>query len=198
MKKQISMPLDEKLRIIGQLVTRARIYFDIWWLYEGADTRPKYLEAMNKFPEFFRFDSHAHFVALVMYLSQLTESRHNTLNLCALVREAKDSGLIPASEIASAEADLQAVRRIASGVATLRSNLFAHRSAKISYEEAFQKAAISPDQLRDLTETALDVVNTLRRSSSLEERIFHTDSAEHAEALLKSIDRSEVAYWNVT
>lgn len=40
--------IDQRLEIAGQLVVRTRIFYDIWWLYEGADTRSKIIDTMNE------------------------------------------------------------------------------------------------------------------------------------------------------
>ena len=78
------IPFSARLQLAGQLVARARIFYDIWWFYEGADTRPKIIGTMNTYSEFFRFDSHANFVALIVYLGGLFETRADTVNLPAL------------------------------------------------------------------------------------------------------------------
>ncbi|HVS26275.1 MAG TPA: hypothetical protein VHE58_03110 [Burkholderiales bacterium] len=68
-----SSQFREDLDLAGQLAVRARVFLDIWWVYEGKPTRGKYLATMSRFSEFYRFEPHAHFVAMVMYLSQLFE-----------------------------------------------------------------------------------------------------------------------------
>jgi len=181
------IPFSVRLQLAGQLVTRARIFYDIWWFYEGADTRPKIIDTMDMYSEFFRFDSHANFVALIVYLGGLFEKRADTVNLPALVSEARASGTAPADVVAQAKALLAQVEALQPKVATLRSNLFAHRSASLSYADAFRKAAIKPNQLRELTEIGLRVVNLLLVSRGLPEQVFHAGSRQHAEALLNAL-----------
>jgi hypothetical protein len=67
------LPLDERIELSAQLVKRARIFHGIWFFYEGAETRPAILDTMNCYSEFFRFESHAHFVSLVVHLAALFE-----------------------------------------------------------------------------------------------------------------------------
>ena len=181
------VPFSDRLQLAGQLVARARIFYDIWWFYEGADTRPKIIDTMNMYSEFFRFDSHANFVALVVYLGGLFEKRADTINLPALVSEAGASGTAPADVIAQAKSLLAQVEALQPKVAILRSNLFAHRSASLSYAAAFRKAAIEPNQLRELTEVGLRVVNLFLVARRLPEQVFHGGARQHAEALLKAL-----------
>ncbi len=183
------LPFDERLQIAAQLIIRARIFYDVWWLYEGADTRAKIIDTMNNYSEFFRFDSHAHFVAFIVHLAGLYEARSGTVNLPALVKEAKDSGEFPPESIAKSEAALAAMQGLPSKLAILRSNLFAHRSISISYEDVFSKAAITADQLRDLTVAGLQVVNLLLVASGLQEQIFSDLPRHDVETILNALGK---------
>ncbi len=181
--------LREDIDLVGHLAVRARVFLDIWWIYEGAPTRGKYLEAMNRFSEFYRFDPHAHFVAMVMYLSQLFESRSDTLNLPFLIQKASSEG-ITVAVIDQARSVLEAARPLVSKLMILRSNLFAHRSAKLSYAEVFDLAEITADQLRDLSGSSLRVVNLLGRAVGVGEKLVHALSPAHAEAVLQALASS--------
>ncbi len=166
------LPLDERLNVAAQLVTRARIFYDIWWFYEGADTRPKILDTMNVYSEFFRFDTYAHFVSMVIHLAGLFEARSDTVNFGALIDEAEAADVSKAA-VDRARALMTEVAGVPSKVAILRSNLFVHRSASLSYAEAFRKADLKPDQLRDLTVVGLRIANTFLIARGLEEQFFH-------------------------
>jgi|GEM_PF-1262925 len=180
----ISSQFREEVDIAGHLAVRARIYLDIWWVYEGVPTRSKYLMVMSQFSEFYRFDSHAHFVAMVMYLSQLFEPRNDTLNLPRLLESA--SSFEDARPVAGqALSILKAVKPLVSKVMILRGNLFAHRSAKLSYAEIFDLADVTADQLRELSDAALHIVNLLGKVAGIGEKIVHSISPAHTEAVLQ-------------
>ena len=185
-----SSQFREDIDLAGHLAVRARVFLDIWWVYEGAPTRGKYLPTMNRFSEFYRFEPHAHFVAMVMYLSQLLEKRRDTLNLPALVERASSAG-VPASTIGRAQVALDAANPLASKVMVLRSNLFAHRSANLSYAKVFELADVNPDQLREVSDTSLKIVNLLGEAVGVGEKIVHTISPAHAEAVLKALAGSD-------
>ncbi len=76
-----------------------------------------------------------------------------------------------------------------SKLAILRSNLFAHRSISISYEDVFSKAAITADQLRDLTVAGLQVVNLLLVASGLQEQIFSDLPRHDVETILNALGK---------
>lgn len=181
------LPIDQRLEIAGQLVVRTRIFYDIWWLYEGADTRPSIIDTINEYSEFFRFDQHAHFVSFIVHLAGLFENRGDTINLPRLVQEFGASCLVSAETIAEAEKLLSLVDALPPKVAILRNNLFGHRSASLSYADAFEKAAVSPNELRDLTDTALQIANHLLTARELKEQSFHPLPLTDVKATLNAL-----------
>jgi len=144
---------------------------------------------MNRFPEFFRFDAHAHDIAMVMHLALLFENRRNTINFSALILEAKEEGVVPAEELGKAKSTLDSVSALRPKVAILRNNLVAHRSDTISYADAYVKAAITPFQFRDLTEAALSIVNTLLIARGRKEIFFVPATLAHAREMLQALTK---------
>ena len=184
------LPFEERLERAAHLTVLARRFFDVWWLYEGADTRPGILGVMNRFPEFFRFDSHAHDIAMVTHLALLFENRPDTINFSALILEAEAGNLAPAAALVKAKSTLDSVSALRPKIAVLRSNLIAHRSASISYDNAYAKAAITPFQLRDLTEAARSIINVLLISRGLQECFFAPSTIAHTRAMLQALTES--------
>lgn len=180
------LTFDEQLREATHLVKRARIFYDIWWFYEGADTRLRISDILNTYPEYFRFDSHAHFVSMVIHLAALYEKRDGTVNLAGLINQAEVAG-VSKMALDSARALMSKHAAMSSKTAILRSNLFAHRSASMTFAEAFQKAAIKPNDLRDLTVVALNITNILLNDLGMEEECFHVLSREDVEKLISHL-----------
>jgi hypothetical protein len=185
-----SLSFDDRLKLAGQLVGRARIFFDVWWFYEGDQTRPAILDAMNEYPEFFRYDSHAHFVAFVVHLAGLLETRSDTVNLEALISEATATNALPGTLTSQTEPVLVGLKPLRRAVMILRSNLFAHRSSSMSYAEAFKTAAVTPNELRRGTESLLSLVNLLLRSRGLPEQSFNEASQRHLREMLNAIEKT--------
>ena len=181
------LPIDERLETAAQLVLRARIFYDIWRFYDGDETRPAIIDAMRRYSEFFRYDPHAHFFSFIVHMAALLEARQDTINLPNLSKEFRDSGLIEARVAVEVDALLQQATPFASKVAILRSNLFAHRSVSLSYAEAFNKAAVTPNELRELTEIALKIVNRLLISRGFTCHVFNGLPLSCAEAMLKAL-----------
>jgi hypothetical protein len=72
---------DRFIRELQNTVMVAESNFEIWWVYKDVETRRKYIQSMNRYSEFFRASIHAHFVANVIALYRLYESRHDSINI---------------------------------------------------------------------------------------------------------------------
>lgn len=182
------MTLEQKLDILVQLILRARTFFDLWWVYEGTATRSKYLPAINRYSEFFRFDSHGQQLAYTIYLCQLFEDNPKTLNIRHVVKEAKTKKLLE-KDITAAEKVLQEAEPILKKLLIIRHNLFAHRSASLSYEKAFKKAAITPNEIRHLTEIGLETINLLRIALGRTDYVFSELPGSDLKGLLEEINQ---------
>ena len=183
------LPIDERLETAAQLVLRARIFYDIWWFFEGAESRPAIIDDICSYSEFFGFAPHAHFVSFVVHIAALLEKRNNTINLRRLAKELKESGLISAQDTAEVDRLLDQATPLASKAAILRNNLFAHRSATLSYAEAFKKAAVTPNELRDLTGIALKIVNRLLMARGLKDHVFNKLPVTDAKKMLTALSQ---------
>jgi AbiU2 len=183
-----ALPIDERLERAAQIVIRCRIFYDIWIYFEGQNTHPAIDD--ERFSEFFRFDPHAHFVAFVVHIAALFEKRKDTINFRRLVKEMEQAGLISVQNAAEVDALLTRAQPFASKVTILRSNLFAHRSATLSYADAFKKAAVTAKQLCYLTNVALKIANRLLIVRGRNDQFFNALPANHADAILRVLSRS--------
>ena len=68
--------------------------YEIWWIYKSKDTRPIYLDVMNKYLAFFSTSIHAHFVAMIVALYRLYETRKDTINIPGLIKLIKEGGYL--------------------------------------------------------------------------------------------------------
>jgi hypothetical protein len=180
------LPLNERLYRAGQHVVRSRLFFELWFYFEGP-TRPKIIETMREYNKFFRFTPHAYLVSYVMHISAVFDRRRDTISLIRLSHEMKAAHQI--REQISTEVDTLFAKAapIVSKVTTLHHNAFAHRSAGVSYDDTFKKAAVTAAQLRDLTDLALKIANCLLLARGLKDEDFHSGPVEAAKAMMKAL-----------
>lgn len=81
-------------------VTVAGLNHEIWWVLKSKDTRPKYVKTLNRYSLFFSTAIHAHFVATLVALYRLYETRRDTYNIPQLLRLAKTDSRFTPDEIA--------------------------------------------------------------------------------------------------
>jgi len=184
--KENKITLKSELDILEQVARRARVYFDLWWICEGYETRSKNLQAMNRYPEFFRFDSHAHEMTYIMYLCQIFENNSKTLNITNVIKQAKAQKLSE-GQITNAEQALCEAKPIYKKLLIIRHNLFAHRNISLSYKSAFEKANITPNEIRNLTELGLKAVNSLLVALGQNKRVFSELPGKDLSKLLENI-----------
>jgi AbiU2 len=149
-----------KLQRLEQVILRARSHFDIWRVYSGPDTRKQLLPTMQQYSEFFRFDEHAHQFTFIGYLYQLLDRSKGTISLLALIDEAT-AAAFPETAVAKARATVVQMQPVWKAICILRSNLFAHRSDSLGWEEAYLRANVTPNQICTFIEQGLEALHSL-------------------------------------
>lgn len=156
------LPLHERLDTAAQLAVRARVFFDVWWFYENVETRPIVKKTWERFDQFCIFDTHAHILAFTVQIAALFDKRKRTISFGNLINELESTGTLSSQALTKPKDDFRCASLIADKVKILRHNLFAHRSASMSYEAAFRAANLTPTEIQELTEIALRIANALR------------------------------------
>src|SRR5262245_43430451 len=84
----------------------------------------------------------------------------------------KAVGHLNGPDATKVDALLVSAKPVADKVITLRHKAFAHKDAHTSYNDVFKLAAVTPLQLRELTDVALKVVNRLLVARGLRDQHF--------------------------
>jgi hypothetical protein len=82
----MSFDADKYVAELHHTVTVAALNYEVWWMYSSEDTRPEFVDAMNRYTIFFQTSIHAHFVALLVALYRLYETREDTYNIPSLLQ----------------------------------------------------------------------------------------------------------------
>ena len=184
MPKQ-DLTFTNKVEIASQLAIRTRIFFDVWWYYEGP-TRKGIVDRLNVYPTFFQFDVHANFVAFVVQLATLFENRPGTINIQSLLNEAKIQGVADKT-VNTLESKLASTKIPSKKVVILRSNLFAHRSSKLTYSEIFKLANINRDQIDRLIQISFEILEPLAEYCSVQVPFVNDNAVESLKGLINEI-----------
>jgi hypothetical protein len=181
------LPINVRVDRAVQLVLRARIFFDIWFYFEGKDTRTPILDTMQEYSEFFRFMPHAHQVAFIVTIAALFDRSAGTISLPHLVREMTRNKQLSQQTQTELTELLDKAKPLESKVTILRHNAFAHRSAHTGYNDVFKEADVTPGQMRDLTDVALQVANKLAEVSGVSLGFFNEMPLEDATRMMQAL-----------
>jgi hypothetical protein len=182
--------IDRYIGELQQTMIVAVVNYDIWRVF--TDTRSKYAEAMEIYNQFFRTSIHAHFVALVIAVYRLYETKPSrgktdTFNIPTLLTKLTNSGDIPASVIVQLNETQSKVEPIWNKIKILRNRVFGHRSQAHTIPELFQEAAITPNELDRIIELTKSLLNTLTYSWNRSTYPFDTDAKEDTIRLLDDL-----------
>lgn len=184
-----SLPLRVRIDRVAQHVIRARLFLDLWFYFEQDSSRREIIETMREYGEFFRFTPHAYLVTYVVYMAGVFETRRDTISLDALIREMKPAGQLNGQhEVVSGL--LSSAKPIAKKLAILRNNAFAHRTISMSYNDVFKLADVTPDELRDVTDIALQIANCLLLSCGLQDQHFTDLPREDAVSMMTTLAKA--------
>jgi len=72
----MSTPYDLTIKELQDAAIAAGLNYEIWWALKS--TRPKYIDVFNRYLGYFSVAIHAHFVALLVALYRIYETRNDT------------------------------------------------------------------------------------------------------------------------
>jgi hypothetical protein len=182
------LTFNERVYRIGQHVIRARLFFDLWYYFEGEETRSKIVDIMEEYNEFFKFTPHAYLTSHLIYIAGVFDKTKGTISFIHLIREAIKIGVVNPGDANKLDKLMADAKPLADKAAVLRHGAFAHRSASVSYNDTFKQAAVTPEELRELTDIALAIANNLLAACGLQSQYFRTLPREAAEAMMKALE----------
>ena len=183
MSDEIEQYVDE----LRHTVTTAWLNYEIWWVYKGADTRPEFVDTMNSYKLFFYTSVHAHFVALLVALYRLYETREDTYNLPRFLSLLKERAAVPEETLKELDALYAQAKPLWVKVSILRNKAFGHRSKAHSVADAFAEAGVTPNDLRDLAEVTRKLLNTATLAWKETSHAFNLSSRKDTLKMLQDL-----------
>lgn len=156
---QVVTDLTPHLAALRHGATLASLNFDIWWVYKSKEHRPKYVSTMNRYLGFFDTSIHAHFVAMLIALYPLFETRKDTFNVPIVLKILEKEGRLAGQRKVKVEMYYAEAMPIWRKVSVLRNEAFAHRSKSLTIAQIFEKASIKPDELKHLIDLTKKLIN---------------------------------------
>lgn len=179
--------VDRYIEELRDTVRVAWLNYEIWWVYKSSDTRPEYVETMNRYTLFFQTSIHAHFVALLVAFYRLYETRNDTYNIPTFLKLLRGHGSIPDAKIQELDTLYAEAKPLWVKVNILRNKAFGHRSKAHTVSEVFKEAGVTPNDLRDLAEVTKKLLNAATLAWANNAHAFNLSSRADTLALLQDL-----------
>ncbi|MCD1624182.1 hypothetical protein AAG614_03205 [Citromicrobium bathyomarinum] len=177
------LPLKEQIIAAGRMALRCHTHLALWRLTAGVEGRARHREVLADHWEHIRFLEHGQLFTAVIELHSLLDANPATINLPHLTDELEaEHGpqTLIRQALREAEATFGKLRKLRNGV-------YAHRTKRKAYADMFKQAAITPDQLQELSVLAIAITNELREAIDLEAEAPTTLPAEFYERMLEQL-----------
>lgn len=181
--------IQHNIRELQHAITVSKMNYEIWWVYKEKESRKRYVDTLNIYPAFFKMSLHAHFVAMIVALYRLYETRKDTINLPQLLKLIKDAGLIPQQELKSIETDINKIKPLWKKVAVLRNNMFGHRSKTLEFSDVWKQAQVTPKQFKQLIDESKNILNRITSLQNRSTHLFNLTSTKDTLKLLEDLKR---------
>ncbi len=117
------------------------------------------------------------------------ETRRDTISFAALISEMKAAGQLKGREDAVSSL-LSSAKPIAKKIAILRNNAVAHRTLSMSYDDVFKQADVTPGELREVTDMALEIANCMLLACGLRDQHFTDLPREDAISMMTALAKT--------
>lgn len=179
--------IDHYIHSLQATIITAEHNHDIWWIYKSKDTRPKFLEVMNLYPAFFETSIHAHFVAMLISLYRLYETRRDTINLPQLIEILRRQHSLSDSTENQVATSIKDAKLIWIKVGIIRSEIFAHLNSFRNTEESFKKANIKYREFKELIDFSKMILNLITQDYNQNTHAFNLSSEFDTKAVLTDL-----------
>lgn len=180
------MKINKYIKEIGHTVTVAGLNYDIWWTYKKKKYRKILLYIDDFYPLFFKASIHAHFVAVVVSLYLLFETRTDTINFFSLLDLLEKSGKFSNKDISSLRCRINTLKPLWIKISILRNNVFGHIANNL-YIDPWKEARISPNNIDKLIKKCQKLLNDISCKWDGTNRTFYLSAKDDTRNLLKDL-----------
>lgn len=174
--------LENALRAAG-------LNYEIWWVYKEKESRKRFLATLNAYPLFFQTSLHAHFVAMIISLYRVYETRRDTINFPQLIKKLKKHSPISNKDMERITSNIDKIKPLWVKVSVLRNKMFAHRSNDLDYDEIWEEAKIKPNQFKELIDESKRILKDMNSLWDRSSHSFNLTATEDTVELLEDLKR---------
>lgn len=179
------LPLVEQVTSAANMALRTFIHLGLWRLTAGKEGRERHKNVLDDHWEHIRFLEHGQLFVAVVELHSLLDADKATINIPNLINEVE---LKFGDQSALREA-YDNIRPSFEKLRILRNSVYAHRTRRKSYADMFKLAKITPDELKNISETCIKICNELKVQLGLSPDAPSTLPTETYDAMLRQLSR---------
>ena len=180
---------DIALRLIEEGIN-ARSHFEIWWTLRNL-ALPKYWPAMNDlgYVDFFHASNSGHYLLYFLALSKIFDRDPRVAGISELKRALRAEGRTSiALQVAR---ELKPVEKHVKRMMNIRNRSIVHNDHAIPRSKVYEVNGVTPNQLREVIDTACGSINSAAKSLGITNTIFESNRAERATLnMLEALDRA--------
>ncbi|GEM_PF-2955137 len=144
-------------KLFGAIVA-AKLYFGVYRVFTNEIDHPKFVDIMKYYFNFFSPSISAHFVATIMALSKIFDNKNVSIYTLVKNISSLDLDKVDQEKLKALQDKVQSIRPQVEKVLILRNNVYAHISKGMNTLQAFKESNITPNDLRDLIEKAMEAL----------------------------------------
>ena len=161
MKK--SRVLKEQLNELFQKLWTARMHYEIFHVFTNEIDRPKFVDVMNRYIEFFRPTITAHFGSMVTSLGTIYDKTPQSIHLSKLIKKLQTTPSVDQKAILEVLNLIQKTQPLVQKTLILRNNVIAHLLEALTVQEVFEKAQVTRYNFRELIDDTERVLQEIGR-----------------------------------
>ncbi|MBT4969837.1 MAG: hypothetical protein HOG71_00340 [Bacteroidetes bacterium] len=142
---------------------------------------------MNHYKLFFKTSLHAHFVAMIIALYKLFETRKDTVNIPQLIKLFKKEGNFPPLEFQKLESEIKRIKPLWIKVSILRNSFFGHRSTLFDNQDIRECTSVTPNEFKTLIEGVKRILNDMSSIWNKSSHVFKLSATEDTMTLLEDL-----------
>lgn len=140
------LPIRDRVRALSRLAGLADRHHDLWWFFEnpqlhGADLRDHV--------DFAKLERHSHRALCILHLTAFLSGDEKSTHVSEVLDEMDRLRLEP-EFVEAARKRIAELAPVLKRLVIIRGNAVAHRSRRISHDDAYQKAAVKIDDLKQI------------------------------------------------
>ena len=175
--------------ILGEL-REVQLFFSVWRAFTNPQNLATFEPTIQRYPLFFDSVDRATFAGVIVALYRIYDGRPKSKSLRQLYADANSLNIM-APQIAQRAADLELdIQNTWKKVCILRSNVFGHRSAKLSPDLAFEKAGLTPDDLAAMIKNGQRLFNCIYRTLTPGPYVFLLSATDEVTDLMARLQKN--------